>query len=132
MIVSGNSTETKIVIDRHEDIITYARSSNVPCYVAATMVGLTPTDYTNGLMGFDSNNKAHLQVKQRLTTCDFECYTGLLSEFSDDEDSGNEALLKLFEPLYKYPENGDSQRIRTLRIVFDQPEMPNSTPSYIG
>ena len=121
------SAESAILLAGRETILKEASTNLVPCYMASVLVGLSPTEYVNGLLGLSESDPIQKQTRTALRSCDFNTYMKVL-RLPEDQDPSN--LIKLFEPIFAYPQDSD-QKVRTLKIVFSDPTGKNE-PSFIG
>lgn len=102
------------LINEYDSIIKIAVAQCVPCYVAASIIGFTPSTYLTVLSEMAISNK-NKDILDLLRTTDLKNFLIVLED--DDRTAGG----ALFKPLFQLPEVM-ADEIPTIKVSFDTGE----------
>jgi len=113
-----------ILRSKYMELVELSKSNKVPCYVASVVIGLTPVTYLTALslLGEEEGDD---KILMTLRQSDFAQYVSLINAPEE-----NEVQLKLFEPLFLFPENANSE-VTTFKVIFTE-SAEKETPKSIN
>lgn len=117
MKLSRHATDLIVLYD---NIIKLADRECIPCYIASSIEGFTPSSYISALS--ELIDKDNAEIQNALRTADLNNYLLAINSEAPSDSK------KLFEPLFAYPDSL-AEEIPTVSIIFAEEEFKGKVVS---